>query len=56
MSEIPSDEFLPDEFGPDSVYQCPSCGGVLEYVASSDDYHRYECGCGVKLLVPKEVK
>ena len=41
-------EFTPDEF------QCPVCGFGLDYTASSDDYHRYECTCGAKLLVPKE--
>ena len=35
-------------------FQCPVCGGVLDYTASSDDYHRYECKCGAKLLIPKE--
>ena len=38
---------------PAQDYQCPVCGCVLDYTASSEDYHRYECACGTKLLVPK---
>lgn len=35
-------------------YHCQVCKGALLYVSSSDDYHRYECSCGAKLLVPKK--
>ena len=36
--------------------KCPFCRCSMKYAASSDDYHRYECTCGAKLLVPKEEK
>lgn len=43
--------------GRPGAYPCHVCGGTQKYVASSDDYHRYECkNCGAKLLVPKEEK
>ena len=54
MTESDEIERIMKEFNPDDDYQCPRCGGVLDYTASSEDYHRYECGCGTKLLVPKK--
>jgi len=34
--------------------KCPYCGWFMKYAASSDDYHRYVCRCGTKLLIPKK--
>lgn len=42
--------------GRPGAYHCYVCGGTQKYAASSDDYHRYECSCGAKLLVPKGEK
>jgi len=35
-------------------YHCQVCKGALLYTSSSELYHRYECTCGAKLLVPKK--
>ena len=37
-------------------YHCQVCKGALLYISSSELYHRYECACGAKLLVPKGEK